>query len=319
MQRWLEYKQDYISLRSGKPLSKNYLNHLRHLRATLAAFEQEHKFKLTMAGMDATFYAKFQTYCLRELAHDVNTFGCTVKYLKNFLYWCLEHDIPVNPKFRKLEVPELYVGVEALTQAEVLSWEKVNLQSAEARAYLAANIELKQRKPGQRGGRHPLTLEDHLARIELARDKFLQCVYTGLRISDADLMAPHHIHGKLLKIDAGKTGIQCLIPFFDDDVFKPVALVQKYASWGLPTCLPDVPLLDDYLPLIAHLAGIGRIQVTSRIGRKTFATLKIYQGVSRTQVMLATGHQTEKSFMRYLGVDEQELIAMYERTARQVS
>ncbi|MCA8830571.1 phage integrase SAM-like domain-containing protein [Hymenobacter pini] len=319
MERWLEYKEGYISLRNGKPLSRNYLNHLRKLQEKLQEFERRHRFPLRFESMDPVFYGKFQSYCLSELGHDVNTFGCMVKYLKNFLYWCAEHDVPVNMKFTRFAAPDRYVGVDALTQAEVLAWASVDLQTPEARAYLEANIDLKQRKPGQRGGRPPLTLEDHMERIELARDKFLQCVYTGLRISDADRMAQQHIHGKLLKIEAGKTGITCLIPFFDDDVFKPVALVAKYAGWALLTCLPDVPTLDDYLPLIQHLAGIHRIQVTTRIGRKTFATLKIYQGVPRTQVMLATGHKTEKSFLRYLGVDEKELIEMYERTARQVA
>lgn len=33
--------------------------------------------------------------------------------------------------------------------------------------------------------------------------------------------------------------------------------------------------------------------------------------------MLATGHKTEQNFNRYLGIDEQELLAIYQRTARQ--
>ena len=52
--------------------------------------------------------------------------------------------------------------------------------------------------------------------------------------------------------------------------------------------------------------------------RKTFATLKIYQGVPRSQVMMATGHQTEANFNRYLGIDEKEFMEVYRRTARKV-
>ncbi|WP_262709674.1 hypothetical protein [Hymenobacter fodinae] len=37
----------------------------------------------------------------------------------------------------------------------------------------------------------------------------------------------------------------------------------------------------------------------------------------KTQVMLATGHKTEASFNRDLGIGEQELLAIYRRTARQ--
>ncbi|GAB3294344.1 hypothetical protein [Hymenobacter tenuis] len=43
-----------------------------------------------------------------------------------------------------------------------------------------------------------------MQRLSYARDKFLQCCYLGLRISDADAMAPHHIHRDLVKIEAAK-------------------------------------------------------------------------------------------------------------------
>ena len=93
-------------------------------------------------------------------------------------------------------------------------------------------------------------------------------------------------------------------------------MIEKYAPQALPTCLPIVATLDDYLPHIAKLAGIGRVQLTSKIGRKTFATLPIYSDIPKSQVMLATGHTTEKSFNRYLGIDEEELLGIYRKTAR---
>jgi integrase len=68
---------------------------------------------------------------------------------------------------------------------------------------------------------------------------------------------------------------------------------------------------------VQHLAGITRLPVQFHTGRKTFATLKVSQGVLRSQVMMTTGHQTEASFSHYLGVNEAELLAWYRRTARQ--
>jgi hypothetical protein len=72
-----------------------------------------------------------------------------------------------------------------------------------------------------------------------------------------------------------------------------------------------MPIMHDFnghIPAIAALAGITRLALTTKIGRKTFAKLKIYQGVPKAHVMLATGHKTEASFNRYLGIDEQELL-----------
>ncbi|WP_022824878.1 hypothetical protein [Hymenobacter norwichensis] len=313
---WLAYQTTKVSLRSGKPLSRNYIRHLQHLRAELAEFEQCYKYPLTFQSMNATFYAKYQDYSLTVLGKKVNTFSGNIKYLKNFLYWCEEHDLPVTNKFHRFATPEVYVGVEALTAAELQAWAAVRASTPAVRAYVAEHFPpIVSSNPR---GRPALQVEDHLQRIELARDKMLQCCYLGLRISDADKMSPAHIQNGFVRIHAGKTGGLCLIPFLDDQVFKPVSLVAKYAPQALPTCLPTLPTIDEYMLHVTHLAGITRLHVTSRIGRKTFATLKIYQGVPQRQVMLATGHTTEKSFNRYLGIDEQELVDIYKRTARRI-
>jgi hypothetical protein len=155
--------------------------------------------------------------------------------------------------------------------------------------------------------------QERLRVLELVRDKFLLCCYTALRISDADRLAPQHVLGDFIKIEQGKTVGKGLIPCFDDDVFRPVALVQKYAHLRLPTCLPVVHNPGQYLPAVAELAGLTRLHLNSKIGSKTFATLKIYQGIPKAQVMLATGHKTESSFNRYLGIDEQELLRNFRK------
>jgi integrase len=313
----VDYQAGKVSVRTGRQLSKTYLGHLRGIGRDLAAFEQAAPYPLEFARINAEFYAAFQRYYLTTLGHEVNTFGSAIKKIKSFLYWCEDHDLPVSPKFHRFEAPDQYKGADFLTEAELQAWAALQVRTPEALAYLAGHFMPPPPRPNRRpGGRAVLTFEQHLERLEQARDKFLLCAYTGLRISDADRLAPRHLHGELIRLRAGKTGVQCLIPFFDDSVFRPVALVEKYAPLGLSTCLPLVRQLDEYLPHLQQLVGITRLRVTTRVGRKTFATLKIYQGVPKTQVMLATGHKTETSFNRYLGIDEQELLAIYRRTAR---
>lgn len=85
----------------------------------------------------------------------------------------------------------------------------------------------------------------------------------------------------------------------------------------MPTCLPVGTGLDDYLSAMAQLASLTRIPITSKVGRKTFATLKLAQGVPRTNIMQTTGHTTERNFNRYVGIDE-ELVENYRKTARKV-
>lgn len=313
MTQWCTFMESRVNLATGRPLSKTYLRRLRHLSEDLTAFSERQQYPLTFRSLNQEFYDTFQHYQLSVLGNEANTFSGYIKNIKNFLYWCEKRQLPVNPQFHDWVAKESYVGADFLTASELQRWASVDLTTPQVRERLLAHFPLFERVQGRRN----LTLEDHLQRLGHARDKFLLCAYTGLRISDADKLAPQHIHGELIRIEAGKTGVMCLIPFIDDDVLKPVELVTRYAGQGLATCLPAVHELDAYLPHVAYFAGISRLRVTSRIGRKTFVTTRIYQGVPRTQVMVATGHQTEKSFIRYLGTDEQALVESYRRAARQ--
>jgi integrase len=179
--------------------------------------------------------------------------------------------------------------------------------------------------PRRRGRRRSQVDEyrilERLRTLERARDKFLECAYLALRISDANKLAPRHLdYGRhVVRIKVGKTQLPCVVPFLDDDVFKPVALIEKYRPLGLDTCLPVGTGLDDYLPTVAQLAGLTRIALTSKVGRKTFVTLKLAQGVPRITLMQAAGHRTESSFNRYVDIDETELVETYRKTARQVA
>lgn len=314
MDEWCTYMEGRVNPKSGRALSRTYLRRLRHLREELERFSTRQQYPLTFQSMNRAFYDTFQHYQLVVLRNESNTFAGYIKNLKNFLYWCEERELPTTAKFHDWKAAEQYVGADFLTAEELRAWAGVDLTTPAVREYLQQHFPLSSR--AGTGGRRTLTLADHQQRLEYARDKFLLCAYTGLRISDAERLAPAHIHGELIRIEAGKTGILCRIPFLDDDVLRPVALVQQYAPLGLPTCLPPTYDLDEYLPHVAQLAGITRLHITTKIGRKTFVTTRIYQGVPRTQVMVATGHQTEKSFLHYLGTNEQELVRIYRQAAR---
>ena len=85
--------------------------------------------------------------------------------------------------------------------------------------------------------RRSLTPAEHQERLAWVRDKFLLCAYTGLRLSDADRFTPEHVQGDLLRMRTGKTDVICRVPLVDNAVFKPQALLAKYASLGA-TYLP---------------------------------------------------------------------------------
>ncbi|QNP51444.1 phage integrase SAM-like domain-containing protein [Hymenobacter qilianensis] len=329
--QWLGEQTRKTSNQTGKGLSKSYLDSLANSRAVLADFTDQTGELLTFQGVDHAWYSRFSEFFYKgEWGTSVNTFGKHMRHIKSFLAWAEDHELPVNRKYRKFEAPDQYIGADALTQEELLRLAAVDFRTEAARAYVQEHFEslnpaLRAQADTKKAMRlsqaDPHRVAERLRMLEWARDKLLECCYFGLRISDADKLSPRQVqaNGDLVRLRATKTRKECFIPYFDDDVFKPVALVEKYAPLGLPTCLPVVNGLSDYLPHVQRLAGFTRFKLTSKVGRKTFVTLKISQGVPRAQVMQATGHRTESSFNRYLGVVELELIETFRKTARTVA
>jgi hypothetical protein len=138
--------------------------------------------------------------------------------------------------------------------------------------------------------------------------------YAAAAHHDAQLeAAPHpsrvrsNYANHVVRVKAGKTQLFCVSLFLDEYVFKPVALIEK--------CLLVGTSFDDDLPTLA----LTRIALTSKVGRKAFVTLKLAQSVPRITIMQATGHRTESSFNRYVGIDEAKLVENYRKTARQVA
>jgi hypothetical protein len=167
-------------------------------------------------------FQDFRTYMVEELEQGINTFGKHISRLKTFLSWVeLEKGLSVHRHYRKFSVPNQRGRVDALTEAELHQIADLDFRDAALRAQLAIlRVEL-----GRPTGAAQSTEwgEAWLSHVELARDKFLQCCYTGLRISDANRAAWQHVRGNLRVLDhIAKSDVTAYIPFYDDAVFKPV-------------------------------------------------------------------------------------------------
>jgi hypothetical protein len=105
-----------------------------------------------------------------------------------------------------------------------------------------------------------------------------------------------------------KTDVTVYISFYND-LFKPVALASRYEHRSLLNLLvPECYRADEFLKVVQRLVGLTRLNLTTKIGRKTFVTLKLYQGVPVRLIMQATAHRTEEPFKHYVGVDQLQLV-----------
>jgi hypothetical protein len=77
--------------------------------------------------------------------------------------------------------------------------------------------------------------------------------------------------------------------------------------------VPKCYRCNEFLKVVQRLVGLTRLNLTTKIGRKTFVTLKLYQGVPARLIMQATGHRTEEAFNHYVGVDQFQLVEEFMR------
>jgi integrase len=298
---------------SGRPLSKTAVAGLWATNARLVQYQQARGTALRAESLDLTFYQDFRTYVTEELGQSVNTFGKHIDRLKAFLTWCEEElDLPVHRHYRRFVAPRKRGRVDALTEAELRRVAGLNFKDADTRARL---LELRGQVREQTNKREDWSAERWIEHVELSRDKLLECCYTGLRISDANRAAWKHVHGQMLVLDdTAKNAATVYIPFYDDDLFQPVALAERYEHRSpLDLLVPECYRANEFLRVVQQLAGLSRLKLTTKIGRKTFVTLKLYQGVPARLIMQATGHQTEEAFNHYVGVDEIRLLEEFMR------
>jgi integrase len=320
-ERWIAEETQKVSVRTGRKLSDATLWAHGAVLTELRDFSEASGVEVSFANLNQAFYNGLRDYMLGEAGRSPRTFNTYVKRLRSFLFWAENQDLPVPPRFRKvLRLAPSYVGKEALTQDELLRVAALDFSSPLVQGYLAGAFPEPPPKAAGSGGRNSLTSAEHLQRCEWTRDTFLLCAYTSLRHGDAQDLGWQHVFAEqeLIKKLLNKTNLTALIPYLDDDVFRPVALLEKYRPLNLATCLPFVRDPWRYLPHVAKLARLTRFKLGMHVGRKTYATLKVYQGIPKSLVMLATGHQTEAQFNVYLGINEEELLASHRQTARRL-
>lgn len=307
---------------SGKPMAKTTQAGFEATLQRFLQYAEARRIALRVEKMDLEFYQDFRTYMLDELNQGINTFGKHITRLKTFLAWAeAEMDLPVHRHYRKFVSPKKRGQVDALSEKELHQVAGLDFSDPATREQLLAlRLEL-----GRSTGKHQddASAEAWVSHIELARDKLLECCYTGLRISDANRAAWQHVRGNLIVLDAtAKNDVTVYIPFYDDDLFKPVALANRYEHRSpLDLLVPECYRTNEFLRVVQRLAGITRLKLTTKIGRKTFVTLKLYQGVASRLIMQATGHQTEEAFNAYVGVDELKIVEEFMRksTRRRVA
>jgi site-specific recombinase XerD len=162
-----------------------------------------------------------------------------------------------------------------------------------------------------------LTLPEN-KNVCIVRDVFLFMIYTGISYGDLHKVTESNIINidghSLLNFERGKTNGESKILLLP----QATSLIKKYEDF--PTCknseillpVPSNKTMNDNLKIIAKEAGITK-NLSCHIGRHTFATLSLEDGVPIETLSKCLGHSSIKTTQLYGKVTETKICRDYSK------
>ena len=163
--------------------------------------------------------------------------------------------------------------------------------------------------------------KDLTKRQEKIRDLFIIGCLTGMRYSDYSTLTSENIHGDIIIKKTKKTGVTVYVPMHQ--YIKEI--IQKY-NGETPNNISIQHFNRSIKPICKKIGFIDKVIFTRTVGhevvtqlyeqwqvisshtaRRSAATNMYNSGKMTTlQIMLITGHTTEKNFFRYIKISREE-------------
>jgi len=284
-------------------------NNLQQYKATqkhivdFAAIEKKQDYQFSEINND--FYNRFVSYLqksiplIKEGKPVLNDDG-TPKLLKNSF---TQNSVGKHIKVLKIILKELGASDADISSFYVFTEEVDNVYLNEK--------ELQQIKD------FDLLAIPHLDHV---RDWFLLLAWTGSRFSDLEKIGKSNLKDGFIAFRQQKTNTKVTIPL------HPVvfSVLQKY-NFKMPAPITNQKF-NEYIKTVCQKAGIEGIEhftrtvggklttvsmpkyelVSSHTGRRSFCTNMYKQGLPTLMIMSISGHKTEKSFLKYIKVNQEE-------------
>ncbi len=317
-QKVIEFVDNFVSTahlrkdkQTGRFLSPNtkkqYVTTAKHLKE-FAAINKKKDFEFF--EIDHKFYTNFVEYLQREIQavdekgelifnedktpklskqnFSQNSVGKYIRALKVMLNEATRNGINTQKAYNEFHVFNEDVDNVYLDEKELLVLKNADLKST-----------------------------PHLERV---RDWFLLLAWTGCRFSDLEKISRTDIKDGFITFRQQKTNTKVTIPL------HPVVLeiLEKY-NFEMPNSITNQKF-NDYIKDAAKVAKIESEEVitktiggvlksitmpkydliTSHTGRRSFCTNMYKRGLPTLMIMSISGHKTEKSFLKYIKVRQEE-------------
>lgn len=266
--------------------TKAYKSTLNHLLNYSKLYEKAIDFE----NIDLEFYYGFSDYISNDLGNSKNTVAKQIKTIKSFLNEATDRGLNNNLTFRTKSFKKVTEHVDKiyLTKEEI------------KRLYL---LDLSKTKTK-----------------EFVRDLFIISCFTGLRYSDFISIRKEDLGNGKMTIRTTKTDQKVVIPV------APIveSILRKY-NYTLPREISNQKM-NQILKELGSLAEInddvvitktegGRRKqkaykkfelISAHCGRRSFATNAYKDGIPAISIMKITGHTSEKAFLGYIRISQEE-------------
>lgn len=286
---------------------KTMRRHLREFSHTI------HKRDFEFEEMDMKFYNKFVIY-LQAKQFTANTVGKIIKELKAVLKQAERDGANSCTIYRDFTVYTEVVDNVYLSEEELerIRTADLNRKPQEVKKLIEAQkVEFDM-------------LDDEWkvygGTLEKVRDWFLLLAWTGSRFSDLAKISQQEIGTGFISFRQQKTNTKVVIP-----VHPVVHAVLERHGYVMPSPISNQKF-NHYLKIVCLLAGIDNIEsktrteggllktttcpkwmlVSSHTGRRSFCTNMYKRGLPTLTIMAISDHTTEKSFLRYIKVTQEE-------------
>lgn len=296
IERFISDAKNRTNDRTGKLINEVTIRIYKRSRDLLKEFNKGRKKKIDFSTIDLDFYYDYTAFLTTKKKFSTNTIGKHIRTLKIFLNDATERGL--NSSFA-------YKSKRFKIQGE--QTESIYLTEKELKEIFDFDF-------------------SHNKRLEKVRDLFLVGCWTGLRFSDFSAIEPENINDNFIQIETKKTKQKVTIPIHPTlkhimakykgqyNNSLPPSISNAKMNLYIKEFAKEIPSLKDTITSKTYTKGGVTITknykryelITTHTARRSFSTNLYKDKVPAYTIMQITGHKTEKAFLSYIKVSNDE-------------
>lgn len=297
-----------IKSRSHPNIKKNYSMLINKLKSIEELFECT----IEPAMISSVFWNHFIPFLAKQ-GLKYSTINHIKTNLLTVLNWSSKYGVKLNPSYSEVDIPNYAPSNISLTPDEISHIYHFKIGTAES-----YNFRLK---------RVARFRKNKIATLEKVRDMFVLGCNLGQRYSDLVRISTENFKNGQFSIVQQKTGNKCFVPINTLSIDSKItfSILEKY-NYHAPYT-GDINNYNSYLHELLYHIGEDFLEevhidnkingvitretkrryqlISSHSARRSFATINTLRNIPRSKILRATGHSSEKAFVRYICYDEE--------------